>query len=132
VKTQIGMKTTISLPSGTRWPFIVISDETAEKKVIVNRTTNAPVEITITRVDGISLRTTREGVEYLALTSEVVQYGYRPVMEPRFSTVVGLDATPEGEKISLQMLVEAHGASYSKWQEANYAARNTVVAADDL
>jgi hypothetical protein len=30
------------------------------------------------------------------------------------------------------MLVEAHGASYSKWQEANYAARNTVVAADDL
>lgn len=132
MKTKVGMKTTISLANGTRWPFVVIGDEEITHKEIVNRATNAKVTIDISRVDGISLRKTREGVEYLALTSEVVQYGYRPVMEPRFSTVVGLDATEEGEKISLQTLVETHGASYSAWQEANFASRNATVAAEDV
>jgi hypothetical protein len=132
VKTQQGMKTTISLPNGTRFPAVAVGIEERSTKEIVNRTTNAKVIIEITRVDVISLRETREGEKYLALTSEVVQYGYRPIMEPRFSTMVGIDATPEGEKITLQGLMEAHGTAYSAWQEANFAARNTVVDAADL
>lgn len=132
MKTKIGQKTTISLPNGLRWPFIVLTDETTTKTEVVNRQTNAKVVIDVTRVDGISFRQTREGADYLALTSEVVQYGYRPVMEPRFSTIVGLDATEDGEKMSLQTLVERHGAAYGAWQEENFAKRAAIVDAEDL
>ena len=71
-------------------------------------------------------------MKYLALTTEVVQYGYRPVAEPRFSTVVGLDATEDGEKMSLQSLIEAHGNSFSEWQRNNFEARRGATAAEDL
>jgi len=132
VKAHVGMKATISLPDGRRHPGIVISDESATFVTKVNPTTNAQVTFPVTRVDIITLRETREGVQYLALTSEVVQYGYRPIMEPRFSTVIGLDASPEGERLDLQTLIEAHGVTYAAWQAANYAARNQIVAADEL
>lgn len=132
MKVQIGTKVTQPLPNGLRWPAVAISDEVAEKVTVINRSTQQPVEITVTRADFISLRETRDGEKYLALTTEVVQYGYRPVAEPRFSTVVGLDATEEGEKIGLQALIEAHGLSFSEWQRNNFEARRGATAAEDL
>lgn len=132
MKVQIGAKVTQPLPNGLRWPAVAISDEVAEKVTVINRSTQQPVEITVTRADFISLRETRDGEKYLALTTEVVQYGYRPVAEPRFSTVVGLDATEEGEKIGLQALIESHGQSFSEWQRNNFEARRGATAAEDL
>lgn len=132
MKIQIGTKATIPLPNGLRWPGVAISDEMVEKVTVINRSTQQPVEISVTRADFITLRETREGVKYLALTTEVAQYGYRPVAEPRFSTVVGLDGTEDGEKITLQSLVEAHGASYSTWQAANFATRKGATDAADI
>jgi hypothetical protein len=132
VKIQSGTKVTISIANGQRFPGVVVEVEEPTTKSVVNRTTNALVEIVISRAMVITQRVSRAGETYLALTSEVNMYGYRPIMEPRFSTVVGLDATPEGEKITLQGLLDQHGESFSKWQEANFAARNTVVDADDL
>lgn len=132
MKVKVGTKVTIPLPNGLRWPAVAISDESAEKVTVINRSTQQPVEIAVTRADFISLRETREGQKYLALTTEVVQYGYRPVAEPRFAPVVGLDATEDGEKITLQSLLEAHGASYSEWQAANFAARRGATDAADL
>lgn len=127
MQVRIGDKVTENMPTGLRWPGVAISDQTSEKVTIINRRTGQPVEITVTRADFISLRESREGEKYLALSTEVIQYGYRPVMEPRFNAIVGLDATPDGEIITLQDLVENHGVSYSAWQAANFAARNEVV-----
>lgn len=132
MKVQPGSKTTISLANGVRFPAIVVGEQEMTPKTIVNRATNAPVEIVVVRADVISLRETREGAKYLALTNEVVQYGYRPIMEPRFNSIVGLDATEDGEKISLQSLVEKHSASYSEWQSAQFALRSTATDVDDL
>ena len=132
MKIQSGSKVTISIANGQRFPGTVVEVEDPTTKNIVNRVTNKVVEITITRAIVMTQRVSRAGETYLALTSEVNMYGYRPIMEPRFSTVVGLDATPEGEKISLQDLMDAHGVSYTKWQEANFAARNEIVDAADL
>lgn len=132
MKIQSGTKVTIPIANGQRFPGVVVEVEDSTTKTVVNRQTNAPVEIEISRAIVISQRVSRAGETYLAMTSEVNMYGYRPIMEPRFSTVVGLDATPEGEKIGLQTLLDTHGESFSKWQEANYAARTTVVDANDL
>jgi hypothetical protein len=129
---KVGTKVTQPLPNGLRWPAIAISDESAEKVTVINRSTGLPVDITVTRADFISLRETREGEKYLALTTEVVQYGYRPVAEPRFSSVVGLDATEDGEVITLQSLIETHGLSFSEWQAKNFEARRGATAAADL
>lgn len=132
MKVTVGTKATIPLPNGLRWPAVAISDETPERVTVMNRSTGKPVEITVTRADFISLRETREGESYLSLTTEVVQYGYRPIAEPRFSSLTGLDATPEGEKVTLQALMETHGASYSKWQAANFETRRGATDAADL
>lgn len=132
MKVQIGTKVTQPLPNGLRWPAVAISDEVAEKVTVINRSTQQPVDITVTRADFISLRETRDGEKYLALTTEVVQYGYRPVAEPRFSSIVGLDATEDGEKIGLQTLIETHGLSFSEWQAKNFEARKGATSAADL
>lgn len=132
MRVQVGSKVTQPLPNGLRWPAIAITDETPEKVIVINKSTGLPVEITVSRADFISLRETREGEQYLAMTTEVVQYGYRPVAEPRFSTVVGLDATEDGEVITLQSLIEKHGASFSEWQAKNFEARRGVSNAADL
>ena len=132
MKVTIGSKVTQTLPSGLRWPAVAISEETSEVTTITSRTTGLPVDITVTRADFISLRETREGDAYLALTNETVQYGYRPVVEPRFNSVVGLDATEEGAKMSLQDLMDLHGVSYAAFQAGNFEARREAVSAADL
>ena len=132
MKVSIGSKGTITLPSGTRFPAVAISDEVATPTTIVNRD-GQPVDIIVTRADFISLRVPREGGDpYLALTNETVQYGFKPTLEPRFSTVEGLDATADGEKMTLQMLLDAHGVSYSAFQASNFEARQAAVSAADL
>lgn len=132
MRVKVGTKTTEPMPNGLRWPAIAISDEAPALVTVINKSTGLPVDITVTRADFISLRETREGEKYLALTTEVVQYGYRPIAEPRFSSVVGLDATEDGEVISLQTLMETHGVSFSEWQAKNFETRRGATAAADL
>jgi len=132
MKVTIGTKVTNPMPNGLRWPAVAISDETTEKVTVINRSTGLPVEINVTRADFLSQRTTREGETYPSLTTEVVQYGYRPIAEPRFSTIVGLDVTEDGEAINLQTLIEAHGVSFSAWQAKNFEARRGATSAADL
>lgn len=129
---KIGTKVTQPLPNGLRWPAVAVSDEVSEPITVISRSTGLPVTIAVTRADFISLRETRDGVKYLAMTTEVVQYGYRPIAEPRFSNVIGLDVTEEGALIGLQELVEGHGESYSKWQAAQFEARRGATNAADL
>jgi len=131
MQVTVGTKATTPMPDGRRHPAIAVSEPTSEKVVIINRQTGQPVEITVSRADFISLREARDGSKYLALTTEVVQYGYRPIAEPRFSAVVGLDASEDGEVLSLDALMEAHGASFSEWQAKNFEARRGIVLATD-
>lgn len=123
MQVKVGSKVTIGLPNGLRWPGVAISDETSERVTIVSRTTNLPVEITVSRFDVISLRESRAGDKYLALGSEVSHYGYRVVSEPRFNAIIGLDVEETGEPIGLQALIESHGAARSVWQAAQFEAR---------
>lgn len=132
MKVKPGTKVTQTMPDGLRWPAVAISDEEATPTTIVSRTTGLPVDIIVTRADFVSLRESRDGDPYLALTNETVQYGYRPVTEPRFSTIVGLDATEDGEKMSLQALLDAHGLSYSAFQAGNFETRRASGSAADL
>jgi hypothetical protein len=132
MRVKVGTKTTEPMVTGLRWPAIAIEDETEHLVTVINRSTGQPVDITVTRADFISLRETREGEQYLALTNEVVQYGYRPVAMPRLTTIVGLDATEDGEVIPLQSLIEKHALSFSEWQAKNYEARKGVTAAADI
>jgi len=132
MKVRIGTKVTTPMPNGLLWPAVAITEETSEQVTVVNRTTQEPVDITVTRADFLSLRETREGEKYLALTTEVVQYGYRAVAMPRFSNVEGLDVDENGALLGLQEVLDAHGVSYSKWQEGNFEARRGATAAADL
>lgn len=132
MRVKVGSKTTEPMPNGLRWPAVAVSDEAPEKVTVINRSTGQPVDITVTRADFISLRETREGEKYLALTTEVVQYGYRPIAEPRHSNVIGLDVTEDGEVISVQKLMELHGASFSAWQASNFEARRGASNAESL
>jgi hypothetical protein len=126
------MKATITLITGLRWPGVVASDESTTLVEKVNPTTNVKVTFPVTRVDIMTLRETREGEKYLALTNEVVQYGYRPIMEEREGNIVGLDIDENKKRLTLQALRDLHGVSYSAWQAAGYAARNDIVGADEV
>ena len=132
MKTHIGSKVTQPMPNGLRWPAIAISEETSEDVTVINRNTMEPVTIKVTRADFLSLRETREGEQYPAVTTEVVQYGYRPIAEPRFSNVIGLDVEADGTLRSLEQNVEEHGIKYSAWQAKNFEARRGATAAADL
>jgi hypothetical protein len=132
MRVSVGTKVTQPLPNGLRWPAVAITDEVAETVTVINRSTGLPVDIKVTRADFISLRETREGAKYLALTTEVVQYGYRPVAEPRLSNVVGLDFEEDGTQIDGQTLIERHGATYSEWQAGQFEARRGATNAADL
>jgi hypothetical protein len=129
---KVGDKVTAPMPNGLRWPGVAITNAVPETVNVLNKRTNERVDITVTRYKVITLRETREGEKYLALSSEVEDWGYRPVAEPRFSTIVGLDATEDGEKMGLQALIEAHGISYSEFQRNNFEARRGATAAEDL
>ena len=90
-------------------------------------------DITVVRADTISLRTTRDGVPFLAYSNETVTFGFRNVMKPRLSTIVGLDATEDGEVIDLQTLLDLQGADESKHVAGLFEARQnpgTTSAAD--
>jgi hypothetical protein len=128
----IGTKVTTPMPNGLRWPAIAISDLKATPTTVVNKVTGQPVVIEVTRFKCISLRETKAGEKYLAISTEVNDYGYRPVAEPRFSTVVGLDATEDGEVITLAQIMEMHGKSYSEWASKNFEARRGATDAADL
>jgi hypothetical protein len=133
VKTHLGSKVFTPMPDGRIYPAIAIGDETTSKVTVVNQNTGLPVEIDVTRNDFLSLRDTREGDLYLAVTSEVVMYGYRIVATPRFESVVGLDADEDGAVIPLAASMAKHAESYSKWQAGNFEARRgAAVAAADL
>ena len=133
-----GDKATINMPDGLRWPAIAISDETTVVQNVFNQRTKANIEIPVTRVYFISLRETKPDAEtgevrkYLRVSTEVTQFGYSPKAEPRFNTIVGLDATADGEKIHLQDLLDEHGKAFAAWQAGNFAARNTATDADTL
>ena len=132
MKVHVGSKVTTPMPNGLMWPAIAISEETAETVTVTNRSTGLPVDIIVTRADFISKRTTRENVAYIAVTTEVVQYGYRPVAMPRLSKIEGLDVADNGKAIPLATLLEQHEVTYAEWQKGNFEARRGAVAAADL
>ena len=130
MKIAIGTKVTTPMPGGLMWPAVVVGDLTSTTQTVIDRTTNEPVEIEVTRFDAISLRETREGEKYLAFSNEVANFGYRVVALPRFDAVVGLDATEEGEVITLADLLNLHAVSYGKFAAEQFAARKATAAAD--
>lgn len=132
MRVNVGSKVTTPMPDGRLHPAIAISPETAETVTVVNKSTGLPVDITVTRADFVSLRESLAGEKYLAVTNEVVQYGYRMVALPRFTSIVGLDADADGAVLSLADLMEAHAESFSKWQASNFEARRGAVSAADL
>ena len=135
---QVGDKTTITMADGRRWPAIQTSETTFETVTVTNRATSLPVDITVSRANHVSLRRTKPdpetGVEtpYLTVSSEVENYGFRPITELRFSTVVGLDATEDGEKISLQSLLDAAGEARATFLQGRFEARKGITAADAI
>lgn len=134
---KAGDKVTISIASGLRWPGVAVSDEVVTPGFTKARDGREPVAIEITRFDVISLRETDPAkgpvTTYTALSSEVGEYGYRPVAERRDSTVAGLDADVEtGEKIGVQALRDLHGVSFSEFQKTQFDARHTATDAAAL
>lgn len=128
----VATKTTEPMPDGLMWPAVAVSEMTSEEVEVVDRNTGEKVTIVVTRADFISLRETREGVKYLALTSEVVNYGRRIVALPRFSNVVGLDVTEDGVVKTLADLMADHEASYSAFQKTQFDTRRAAVSLTDL
>lgn len=135
VKT--GDMVSISLANGVVWPAVAITDEVKEPG---NTRDGTPIQIA--RFDCISQRISREeqakkdaGLPYetyKALTSEVSTFGFRPVARPRFTAVVGLDVTADGEKITVASVVEEQEKSYSDFQLAQFNLRNGATDAGDL
>jgi hypothetical protein len=123
-----GTKVTNTMPDGLAWPAVCMSEMTSTPGQ-----TRDGVAVVITRADFVSLRETKDGEPYLAFTNETVSFGYKPVALPRFDAVVGLDATEDGEKLSLQALMDLHKVSYSAFQKENYETRRgAAVSAADL
>jgi len=135
---EIGTKATTTMANGLRWPAVQVSDVTAEEVTVVKRSTGKPVDIIVTRANFVSLRKTKPdpetGVEspYLTVSSEVIQYGFRPITEMRFSTVVGLDATEEGEKIDLQTLLDKAGEARAEFLQGRFEARRGITSAESI
>ena len=133
---KVGDKITTPMADGRLYPAIVITRETAEPVTIAVKVDGKPtgetVDIEVTRAEVLSLRTTREGVEYTAVTNEVIQYGYRSVAMPRFDAVVGLDVNADGTIRTLTEAMADHAKTYGEWQAANYEARRGTVSAADL
>lgn len=128
MQAKIGSKVTITLPDGRMYPARVVDDPVASPFTLRDGT-----EITVVRADTISLRTTRAEEPFLAYSNETVTFGFRNVMKPRLSTIVGLDATEDGEVIDLQTLLDLQGADESKHVAGQYEARQnpgTTSAAD--
>lgn len=129
MQTFVGQKVTFALPDGRPIDGIVISDETVAPATVINKTTGQPVNIAVSRVDVLSQRTSLEGVTFRTISSEVVQYGYAPKMQPRFNSIVGLDATADGEKIVLQALMESVATDRQAFLKGLYDARHEAVPA---
>jgi hypothetical protein len=132
MQVNVGTKATNPMPNGLAWPSLCISEPVSEVTTVVNKSTGQPVEITITRADFISLRENLAGEAYLSLTTETVQYGYRPIAMPRFDNVVGLDVDADGAKITLGELLKAHAATYAEFSARMFEQRRGAVAAEDI
>lgn len=72
-------------------------------------TTAAGKEIRTERAPVVSLRTTLDGEPYTVLGDENVDYRF---MAPRKSTVIGIDATEDGEKIEVDDLITLANESF--------------------
>ena len=130
MKIEIGTKATTPMPGGLMWPAVAVGDVTETTQTVVDRTTNQPVEIIVSRADFVSLRETKEGEKYLAFSNEVINFGYRAVALPRFDAVVGLDVAEDGTILTLADLLNLHAVSYGKFAAEQFAARKATAAAD--
>lgn len=136
MKTYVGLKITTPMADGRPYPAIVLTPETSEEVTVAKKVDGIPtgetVDIIVTRAEVLSLRDTREGDKYLAVTNEVIQYGYRSVAMPRFSSVIGLDVDADGTLRTLEQNMAEHEVSYSEWQQGNFQNRRGIVSAADL
>lgn len=133
MKTNIGQKVTTPMPDGLAWPALVLTEPEITKHTVIDRNTGQPVVIDISRVTVLSQRTNRvTGEPYPAVTSEVVNYGYRAVMTPRFSNILGLDVTEEGALIPLADAVAAYEVAHAAWQREQFDARKGATSVDAL
>ena len=132
MKVRIGTKVSTVMPNGLIWPAVAITEETSKIVSVISKQTNLPVDITVTEADFISLRERLDGEQYLAMTTETVQYGYRPTAMPRFTSVEGLDVTEDGAVVTLAELMTAHAASYAKFAADQFEARRGALSAADL
>lgn len=104
----------------------VVVGETAQSTVQVPSKdparNGALVNIPVQRADIITLRETNPALgpvrKYLTMTSENLRFTF-----PRFDAVVGLDATEDGDKISLRELVALTAASTAEFQAERLAAQ---------
>lgn len=140
----IGDKATVPMPNGLRWPAVCVSEPTHTPTVVTNKSTNQPTTIDVIRQDFISLRETnpinpltgeaQDVSKYLTLTTEVVQYGYRPIAEARSTNVEGLDIVEggNGEVISLDRLKELRGEAFSAFQLTQFNLRRGATDAASL
>lgn len=133
MESFIGTKVTTPMPDGLQWPAIAISELTTTQATKLNAATGVTATFDVTRFTAISLRVPKDGGEpYTAISTEVKDYGYRPIAMPRFSNVVGLDVTEDGEILSLEALTEKHAANLATWQANNFAQRAATVGVEDL
>lgn len=120
----IGQKRLFTI-GGRVVPGTVVGEPRAETIQVPSKDparNGALVTLRIERADVITLRTTNPANgpvrEYLALSPENLRFGV-----PRFTNVVGLDVTEDGEVIDLQMLSELTAQSIADYQSARLAAQ---------
>ena len=109
----------------SHFPTVLVGESryetvTLPEKVVRDRVLPAR-KITVERCQAVSLRTTLDGEPYLHLSDENVDLRFMPL---RDKTVVGLDATEDGERITAAELTQIVAANFTAFiaEQANKTA----------
>ena len=89
-------------------------------------------EIVAEFADFVSLRPRLDGGSYLKISTEQTNFGRLVKALPRFTNIVGLDVTADGEIISLAALMERVTADTGDFLTGLWDASHGAVSAEDL
>lgn len=113
------------LIGGRTVPGVVVSEATESRVEVASKDParkGQTVSLPVLRADIITLRSTNpelgEVTEYLTITPENLRF-----TTPRFTSVPGLDASKDGEKLSIPELVALTEKSMADFQLARLAAQ---------
>jgi hypothetical protein len=124
---RTGSRYSTYIPKVGMVPALCIGDETEAQAFTKDGT-----EVIAKFNNFISLRPRLDGGSYLKISNEQTDFGRLVKTLPRFSNVVGLDVTADGEIITLAALMDKVTADTGDFLNGLWDASHGAVDAEDL